>query len=649
MTGPIDHLDPALFDPNTPPGEDFYRYANGGWLDANPVPPEYPGWGAGFEVHVRNEEILHGILLQARDTSASAGSPAQMVGDYFAAGMDEEAIAAQDVNPLQGMLDAIEAIATLGDVRDRMRELIPLGVGAFHGIGVAPDFEDADRYLVYLGQGGIGLPERDYYLRDDERSEALRVSYLDHVTAQLSNLGAGGREAAEAIFEFEKALAEASLPAEKARDLELTLNRHRVEDLDQLMANFGLTDYVRSLGVTTETVNIDNADFFTALDRLLESTPIETIRIYLIWHLVRKHAPALPKRFEEEAFDFYNRKVGGQQQPRERWTRILSAAAGDIGEQVARLYVETAFSPEAKERCEQLVAGLLDAMGRSIGSLDWMGEETKAEALAKLEGFSYKIGYPDQWRDYKGLEIDRVSHVANTMRSSIFEYDRQMGRLDEPVDKGEWAMPAHVVNAYYHPLLNEIVFPAGILQPPFFYPDGDDAVNYGAIGSVIGHEITHGFDDNGSQFDASGAKRNWWTDADRAEFQRRAEILIDQFSEYEVSEDQKVNGRLTIGENIADLGGLAIAYDAFLTTLDGTEPDIGGLTPRERFFLSYATVWRMNYTEEYLRMLVNVDVHSPNPFRVNGPLSNSPAFAEVFGIAEGLPLRRPESEVVRIW
>ncbi len=649
MTAPIDYLDPAHFDPDTPPGEDFYRYANGGWLDSNPVPPEYPGWGAGFEVHVRNEEILHEILVGAGDTPGPVGSPARMVGDYFAAGMDEEAIATLDVTPLQDLLDAIGAISTLGDVRDRMRDLIPLGVGALHGIGVAPDFEDADRYLVYLGQGGIGLPERDYYLRDDERSEALRASYLDHVTAQLENVGAGGRDDAEAIFEFEKSLAEASLPAEKARDLELTLNRHRVADLDELMPGFGLSDHVQSLGVTTETVNVDNAGFFTALDRLLESTPIETIRVYLTWHLVRKHASALPKRFEDEAFDFYNRKVGGQQQPRERWTRILSAAASDIGEQVARLYVETAFTPEAKERCEHLVSGLLDAMGRSIGSLDWMGEETKAEALAKLKGFTYKIGYPDRWRDYAGLEIDRVSHVANTMRSSVFEYRRQMGRLGEPVDRDEWAMPAHVVNAYYHPLLNEVVFPAGILQPPFFYPDSDDAVNYGAIGSVIGHEITHGFDDNGSQFDASGEKRNWWTEADRAEFQRRAQVLVDQFSEYEVSDDQKVNGQLTIGENIADLGGLAIAYDAFLATLDGTESDIGGLTPQERFFLSYATVWRMNYTGEYLRMLANVDVHAPNPFRVNGPLSNTTAFADVFGIAAGLPLRRPESEVVRIW
>lgn len=646
---PVDYLDPAHFDLDTSPGEDFFRHANGGWLDANPVPRQYPAWGAGIEVHVRNEEILHEILIEASQTSGPAGSPRQMVGDFFAAGMDEEAIASEDVSPLGPVLGAIGSIETIVDLRLVMADLIPLGVGALHGLGVAPDFEDAERYLVYLGQGGIGLPERDYYLRDDERSQALRASYVDHVTAQLGNLGGGGREEAEAIFEFERALAEVSLPAEQARDLERTLNRHQVADLDELMPGFRLGEYLRSLGVTSKSVNIDNSEFFAELDRLLETTPMETVRTYLTWHLIRRYAPALPKRFEDEAFDFYNRRVGGQQEPRERWTRILSAATSNIGEQVARLYVDTAFSPDAKERCEKLVDGLLDAMGRSIRSLDWMGEETKTEALAKLSGFTYKIGYPDRWRDYTGLEVERRSHVGNVMRGSIFEFRRQMGRLDEPVDRGEWEMPAHVVNAYYHPLLNEVVFPAGILQPPFFYPDADDAVNYGAIGTVIGHEITHGFDDNGSRFDATGEKRNWWTKADRAEFQRRADQLVAQFSEYQVSEDQMVNGQLTIGENIADLGGLAIAYDAFLATLDGSEPTIGGLTPLQRFFYSYATIWRMNYTEEYLRMLVNVDVHSPNPFRTNGPLSNMPAFAEVFGIDHGVSLRRPEAEVVRIW
>ncbi|HET8739643.1 MAG TPA: M13 family metallopeptidase [Acidimicrobiia bacterium] len=641
-----DHLDPSNFDLSTPPGVDFYRHANGGWLDANPVPPEYPAWGAAFEVHVRNEEILHDLLERAAAEDAGEGTPTRMVGDYFAAGMDEHRIAEVDTAPLMPALDAIDSLEDVSGLQDLMLTLIPMGVGVFHTLDVQPDFEDADRYLVYLSQGGLGLPERDYYLRDDDRSKALVSAYLDHVTNQLENVGAGGRAEAEAIFDVEKRLAEASLPAEQHRDLERILNRHDVESLDDLMPRFGLSGYVRRLGVTSPSVNIDHAGFFTTLDQVMAETPIETIRHYLKWHLVRRYATALPARFEEEAFDFYNRKLGGQQQPRERWTRVLSAAATDIGELVARLYVDTAFSPEAKERCEQMVDGLIEAMGRSIRSREWMSEETKEAALAKVQAFTYKIGYPDVWRDYSGMEISRSSYVENRIRSARFEHQRTMGRLDQPVDKGEWVLPAHVVNAYYNPLHNEVVFPAGILQPPFFYPDADDAVNYGGIGSIIGHEITHGFDDNGSRFDEQGRRRNWWTEADRTEFERRAEVLVEQFSEYRIDDTQSVNGRLTLGENIADLGGLKIAFDAFLASSTSKE-DLGGFTPIQRFFLAYATIWRMNYTDEYLRMLVNVDVHAPNPFRANGPLSNFPPFAEAFGIEEGSPMRR--SEVAEIW
>lgn len=644
-----DHIDRASFDPDTPPSEDFYRHVNGGWLEANPVPSEYPAWGAAFEVHVRNEGILHELLLEAADDPGPDGSPSRMVGDYFASGMDEKAIGDIGIEPLRPLLGAIDAVDDLASLREVLRELKRVGVGAFHSLGIAPDFEDADRYLVYIGQGGLGLPERDYYLRDDDRSTALVEAYVQHVATQLGHLGAGGDVEAAEILALERRLAEASLPSEEIRKAEVRYNRHLVDDLDELMADFELVRYLRDLGTAAESVNVDNAGFFTALDEVMSTTSPGTLRVYLKWHLIRAYAKSLTPDYEDEAFDFYNRKLGGQQEPRERWTRVLSAASGDIGEQVARLYVEAAFSPEAKERCEHLVDGLIGAMGRSIQDLDWMTDETKDAALEKLAGFGYKIGYPDEWRDYSGLIIDRASYVGNRMNAAQFDFDRKMGRLGDPVDKGEWEMPAHVVNAYYHPMLNEVVFPAGILQPPFFYPDADDAINYGAIGSVIGHEITHGFDDNGSQFDASGRRRDWWTDEDRREFESRADVLADQFSGFVVSEDQSVNGRLTLGENIADLGGLKIAYDAFMQALDGDETPIGGFTPRQRFFLSYATIWRMNYTEEYLRMLVNVDVHSPNPFRVNGPLANFRPFAEAFDVDEPAPMRVPEAERAEIW
>ncbi len=366
--------------------------------------------------------------------------------------------------------------------------------------------------------------------------------------------------------------------------------------------------------------------------------------------MIRAYASALPPAFEDEAFDFYGRTLGGQKEMRPRWKRVLDAASGDIGEAVAQLYVAEAFPESAKHRCEQMVEHLLSAMGGALRGAEWMGAETREQALAKLEGFTYKIGYPDAWRDYAGLEVRRVSYAENRMRCAEFEYEREFSRLGESVDASEWEMPAHSVNAYYHPLLNEIVFPAGILQPPFFYADADDAVNYGAIGAVIGHEITHGFDDRGSRFDAKGHLRDWWTEQDRTEFDRRAKVLVEQFDGYEVADGLNVNGRLTLGENIADLGGLAIALSALREALgDGEPPLVEGFSAEQRFFLSWATVWRTNYTEEYARLLVNIDPHSPARFRVNGPLANTSAFADAFGIAEGSPMALGAGKRAHIW
>ena len=457
-------------------------------------------------------------------------------------------------------------------------------------------------------------------------------------------------EAAERILAFETRLAEASYTAEQLRDVRLTMNRHDVAALDELMPAFGLSGYVADLGVTSATVSVDNPGFFRALDIVLAETPLETLKDYLRWHVIKAFASALAPAFEHEAFDFYGRTLGGQKEMQPRWKRVLNAASADIGELVAQLYVDAAFSAQAKKRCEEMVGHLLSAMERAIRSAEWMTETTRAEALRKLDGFNYKIGFPDEWRDYTGLVIERGSYAENRMRCESFEFARQMGRLGEPVDKGEWAMPAHVVNAYYHPLLNEIVFPAGILQPPFFYADADDAVNYGAIGAVIGHEITHGFDDQGSHFDAGGQLRDWWTEADRAEFTRRAQVLADQFDEYAVVDDLHVNGRLTLGENIADFGGLKIAYDALHEVLAGkATAAIDGFGPEQRLFLSWATVWRTSYTDEYLHLIVKTDPHSPARARVNGPLSNLPEFATAFGIREASPMVRSKERLARIW
>ena len=658
MSEPLRAIDTALFDPETAAADDFYRHVNGGWLDANPVPPEYGSWGAGQIVHARNQDVLHQLLEDAAARDDPRGSAGQMVGDYFAAAMDEAAIAAAGAAPLEPYLARIAAAESVADVRELVRDLQQRGPAPLHSLGIEADFDDSDAYLVYVGQGGLGLPERDYYTRDDEQSVELRRQYVAHVARQLGNLGdAEGRaqEAAERILAFETRLAEASFTAEQLRDVELTMNRFDVASLDELMPAFGLSGYVTDLGVTSATVSVDNPGFFRALDATLADTPVETLRDYLRWHVVRRFASALSPAFELESFDFYGRRLGGQKEMQPRWKRVLNAASADIGELVAQLYVDAAFSAQAKKRCEEMVDRLFSAMGRAIRAAEWMTDATREEALRKLSGFNHKIGYPDQWRDYNGLVIERGSYAENRMRCEAFEFTRQMSRLGKPVDKGEWAMPAHVVNAYYHPLLNEIVFPAGILQPPFFYADADDAVNYGAIGAVIGHEVTHGFDDQGSHFDAHGHLRDWWTEDDRAEFMRRAQVLVEQFDAYEVLEGLSVNGRLTLGENIADLGGLKIAHDALLEALAGKPAaavdaaTIDGLTPEQRFFLSWATVWRTSYTDEYLHLIVKTDPHSPARARVNNPVSNLPAFAAAFGIDGASPMARGEQARARIW
>ncbi len=653
MSEPQRPIDTALFDAAVAASDDFYRHVNGGWLDANPVPPEYGAWGAPQIVNARNQEVLHQLLDDAAARADPRGSAGQLVGDYFAAAMDEAAIAAAGAQPIAPYLARIDGAASVADVRDIVRDLQRCGGAPLHSLGIAPDFEDSNAYLVYVGQGGLGLPERDYYTRDDEQSAALRRQYVAHVANQLGNLGYAtqrAQQAAEAILAFETRLAEPSYTAEQERDVQLTLNRYDVTALDELMPAFGLSTYVGELGVTSATVSVDNPGFFTALDGTLADTPLETLQDYLRWQVVRAYAAALAPAFEDEAFDFYARTLGGQQDKQPRWKRVLNAASADVGELVAQLYVEAAFSAQAKRRCEEMVDHLLAAMGRAIRGVEWMTDATRAEALRKLDGFHYKIGFPDEWRDYTGLVIERGSYAENRMRCEAFEYDRQMGRLAEPVDRREWAMPAHTVNAYYHPLLNEIVFPAGILQPPFFYADADDAVNYGAIGAVIGHEITHGFDDQGSHFDADGQLREWWTEADRTEFLRRAEVLVEQFDEYAVAGDLHVNGHLTLGENIADFGGLKIAHDALREALEGTTREaIDGFSPEQRFFLSWATVWRTSYTAEYLRLIVTTDPHSPCRERVNGPLANLPAFAAAFALDGASPMVRGEAERARIW
>jgi putative endopeptidase len=645
-------LDPALWDDSIPAADDFYRHVNAKWLAANPVPAEYPMWGAYVELDHHNKELMHRLLEEAAAAGADGDFISRLVGDYYASGMDEDGIADRGAEPLRPHLDRIDALRSVEDLRSLDLDLHRGGVGALFEISVEADFENADAYLGYLGQAGLGLPERGYYLKDDERSVALRGSYTAHIAAQLRNLGESDDDAAAAagkIVAFERRLAEVSLSREQQRDPSITMNRFEVAGLDEIMPGFRLGAYLREVGVSGGTVSVDNPAFLTELDAALADTPIDTLKDVLRWHVVRATASALAPVFEDERFAFYGRILSGQQEQQPRWKRVVGAASSDIGEALAQLFVRATFPPEARTRVEAMVDHLLAAMGRAIRANAWMTEPTREAALAKLASFTYKIGYPDTWRDYSSLHFDRSSYLENRLAASAFEMRRQLTRLGSPMDKSEWAMPAHVVNAYYHPLHNEIVFPAGILQPPFFHADADDPVNYGGIGTVIGHEITHGFDDAGSKFDAAGALRDWWTDEDRTEFERRAAVIVEQFDGYRIADDVTVNGRLTLGENIADLGGVSIALDAMHEAIGDDPPLIDGLTPDQRFFLAYATMWRMGYTEAAARMRANTDPHSPTHFRVNGPLSNTPAFAVAFGIPDDAPMVRPGEARAKVW
>jgi len=643
----IDDMDPAV-----DPGADFYRFVNGGWKDANPVPPEYSRWAAFEEIRHGNELLIRRLLDEAAEHPGPEGTPRSWAGAYYRSGMDVGVIESAGLEPIGDYLHTIDAIEDLADLRSVAAAMLPFGVALPIGIYVAPDFEDSKNNLLYLGQSGLGLPERDYYFRDDDQSVQLRSQYVDHIAAMLELAGHSDPSgSASAILELETSLAESAYTNAQKRDMDLVLNRHTSSDIAGLMPQFDLGHMVGQAGAPEQRAfNVENPEFFAAADERLASADPAILRAYATWHLLSTAASSLPTPFETESFRFYGTILGGQQQQKPRWQRVQRAASAEIGEIVAQLYVSETFGPAAKERALAMVADLFEAMGDAIRQLGWMSDETKQAALTKLEAFTVKIGYPDEWRDYSGLVLGDGPWATARRRARAFEYRRRLNQLDEPVDPDEWEMAAHEVNAYYHPLRTEIVFPAGILQPPYFDAEADDAVNYGAIGAVIGHEITHGFDDMGSRFDAAGNFADWWTEEDRDEFERRAGVIVDQFNGYEVLDGLHLNGDLSIGENIADLGGVTIAYAALQRALASTgRATVGGLTPEQRFFMAFARGWRSNQTDEYLRLRVQTDEHAPAEFRCNGPLSNLSEFMEAFHLEESAPMMRPPENRAKVW
>jgi putative endopeptidase len=648
-------IDPANFDTSVKPCDDFYQYANGAWLKAHPIPADRASYGSFQELSDRNREVLRKILEEtSAKTDWPKGSNEQKVGDFYAAGMDEAAIEKAGTKPLAPFFAAIDKLKAPADLPAILADLHARGLEAAFNFRVAPDARESTRYIGILNQGGLGLPDRDYYTKDDAKSKGLREAYRAHVARMFELAGESPEKAkahADVVMALETKLAEPALTRVENRDPQKTYNKRTLAALASEAPGFDFPRFFTDLGASSATeVNVRQPRFFIAFGELARTVPAETWRTYLRWHVLRQSAPYLPKAFEQEAFAFSGKTLMGVPEQEPRWRRVQAATDRALGEALGPLYVARAFTPRAKERMRVLVENLRAALRERIDALPWMSAETKKQAQRKLAAFAVKIGYPDKWRDYSTLPISRASYLENETNARIFETKRNLAKLGKPIDRTEWGMSPPTVNAYYNSSMNEIVFPAGILQPPFFSEDADDAVNYGGIGVVIGHEKSHGFDDSGSQYDADGNLKNWWTPEDRKAYEARTALVVKQFDGYKPLPDQAINGKLTLGENIGDLGGIKIAYSALQKALEGKpHPAIDGFTPEQRFFLSYATIWRGQYRDEAMRVQLNTNPHSPGHWRAIGPPSNLPEFYDAFGCAEGTPMRRAEAERPSIW
>lgn len=641
-------------DQSVKPGDDFYRYMNGAWIDATEIPADKSGIGGFRLLHDESVADVRVIIEESANGDFAKGTDEQKVGDLYKSYLDMETRNARGMDPLQPEFDRIDAISSADDLTLYFARASSYGITIPIDLEQLVDPNDTTRYTLIVTQGGLGLPERDYYVAEDEKSADIRDAYVEHLekTFELAGLP-DSAEAAVKVMALETQLAKKNMTKEQ--------NRQRAEnyiavsraDLNDVMPNLDWDAYLEAFGVPEADSVIaygHQHGYFGALDTIMQDTEIATWKTYLKWRMLRTHATHLSEDIDNQNFDFYSRTLSGIEEPQELWRRATGVVNSTLGEVVGKVYVARHFPPEAKVRMEQLVANLVGAYGKSIKELDWMGEATKAEALDKLSKFTPKIGYPDEWRDYDALEIEADDLVGNIRRARVVNHQREIDRHNGPVDRGEWFLLPQQVNAYYSPSLNEIGFPAAILQPPFFNLEADDAVNYGAIGAVIGHELGHGFDDQGSTSDGDGEIRNWWTDEDRAEFEKRTAKLVAQFDAFQPFEDASVNGEFTLGENIGDLGGITIGLLAYQMSLDGQEPPvIDGFTGVQRVFLGYSQVWRSKAREERRRQLLVIDPHAPDEYRANGIVRNVPEWYEAFDVQEGDALYLPPEERVKIW
>jgi len=648
-------IDLESLDRNTRPQEDFYQFVNGSWLDTTEIPAIYSGYTVYHEVHERNESALRQIVERAAAQPGEPGTESQQVGAIYSSWMDVDAINALGLDPIRPELEKIAAIQSRDALVRTIAELYRQGVEVPWEIEVDPDLKDSSRYTVFFGQSGITMPNRDYYLvLDNENFVKAREELPRYVAQLLSRAGmpptiagkAGGK-----VYALEAAIAEAQWDAVRNRDPELYYNPYPTTDLGKLGGNLGWEATLDILGLAGETqVVIYQPSYFEALDKLLAEQPLNSWKHYLAFRLLDSTAQHLDEGTAAIQFDYRNRVLNGQEEQRPRWKRGIAMVNGMVGEALGKLYVAEYFPPQAKAKMEQLVGNVIATLDDSLRDLDWMSGETRVKAREKLSKFTAKIGYPDQWKDYSALQIVAGDHFGNARRAFAWDYQRNLDKLGQPVDRTEWYMTPQTVNAYYNPTQNEIVFPAARLQPPFFQLDADDAINYGAVGGVIGHEISHGFDDEGSKFDGDGNLADWWTETDRAAFEQRTRALVKQFNAFEPVAGMHINGELTLGENIGDLSGVAMAYRAYIRSLDGAEPPvIDGFTGPQRFFIGYAMSRKGKYRDEATISQLASDPHSPLKYRVIGPYRNIDAFHDAFGTEPGDGMWLAPDDRVRIW
>ena len=636
-------FDLDAMDRSADPCVDFFKYACGKWQQNNPIPADQPSWGRSSELRQTNQMILRDLLEKASVPDPKRSAVDQKIGDYYAACMDDKAVEAKKAQPLEAELKRIAAVKKVSELTDLVAHLHSIGVDAFFGAGSEPDFKDVNSVIAVVDQGGLGLPERDYYLKEDAKSVELRQKYVEHVGKMLQLLGDSPEQAkagANAVMQLETALAKASYDVVKRRDPAHVYHKTSNAGLRKLSKSFAWERYFAAVGAPpVQHLNVRTPEFLTAMQQIMASTPLADIKTYLRWQLVNSMAPYLSSGFVNQNFEFNGKTVQGAKELRPRWKRCVSYTDNDLGEAVGLAFVDRTFGVEGKQRSLKMIGALRKSLGDDIRSLDWMSEATKQRALEKLDAVINKIGYPDKWRDYSSYNVVPGDLAGNRMRGNEIEFKRQLAKIGKPLDRLEWSYSPATVNASYNPQYTTITFPAGILQPPFYSNQIDDAVNLGGIGMVIGHELTHGFDDEGRQFDAQGNLNDWWTAEDGKKFEQKAQCFVDQYSQMDAVPGLKMNGKLTLGENAADNGGMRIAFMALRDMLkENPQGEIDGFTPEQRYFIGYGQIWCSNYRDEYARLLATTDPHSLGPQRVNGVVVNMPEFQQAFQCKAGQPM-----------